>query len=138
MQTLLTFTLLQPPELPSPPKRKQGSTELALLRSGGRGGGGQEERTRRNPDIKIPKVGHTIYLSSPEFWAQLAKVSKHGKPPQAGAGRCALAGTSLVLSARLVREGENEWSLLSKLEGSAAPVSRVPYPQVEIHPIAEM
>ena len=56
MQTLLTFTLLQPPELPSPHKRKQGSTELALLRSGGRGAGGQEERTRRNPDIKIPKL----------------------------------------------------------------------------------
>lgn len=97
MQTLLSFTLLQPPELPSPPKRRRGSTELALLRSGGRGE--QEERTRRNPDVKIPKFGPTTYLSSPEVLAQWAKVSKRGKPPQAGAGTCALAGAWLVLSA---------------------------------------
>ena len=42
--------------------------------------------------MKILKVGLTFHLSSPEFLAQQAKVSKHGKPPQAGAGRCALAG----------------------------------------------
>lgn len=36
------------------------------------------------------------------------------------------------------KEREDEGSFLSKLEGSAAPVSRVPYPQVEVHAITEM
>lgn len=64
MQTLLTFTLLQPPELPSPPKCKQGSTELALLRSGGRGGGDRKNVQGETQTLKFQSWSYNLFVIS--------------------------------------------------------------------------